>query len=193
MKFATLAAAATALALTAAPAAVSAQAAAPAAPAVDVTAGATVFGPQGGEVGTVLQVSDGVVIVDTGEHRAPLPANAFAQTENGLSITVTRAQPNTMRDQQVAAAHAQRDAALMAGAMVHTADDAMLGTVTSVEGDTIVVEREAGPIQLLREHFAVNPRGTLIALFTAAQTDAAAAGAAAQAQGSGGATAEAGQ
>lgn len=187
MKFATLAAAATALALAAAPAAVSAQAAAPT---VQVTTGATVFGPQGGEVGRVVQVSNGVVVVDTGKHKAPLPVSAFGKAENGLSITVTKAQLNSMLDQQIAAANAKRDAALIAGAMVHSPNDAMLGTVKSIEGDAVILDREDGPVQLKREHFAVNAQGTLIALFTDAQLDAAAGAAAAGVGASAGAATE---
>lgn len=169
MKFATLAAATAALALTAAPAV-----AQEAAPQVQVTAGTIVVGPEGNTVGTVKQVADGVVLLDTGKHTAPLPANAFGKNADGaISITVTQAQLNAMLDEQLAAAQAQRDAALVAGAMVHTADDAMLGTVESVDGDAVLVARDTGSIQLERKHFAVDEQGTLVALFTVAQIDAA--------------------
>ncbi len=149
-----------------------------------IVAGATVYGPQGNVVGTVESVADGVVTVDTGKHKAPLPANAFGAGENGPTITVTQAQINAMLDEQLAAAAAQRDAALIPGAMVHTAKNAMLGTVKSVDGDNVVVEIETGPVALQREHFAVDANGTLIALFTMAQIEAAAeAAAAAKAEG----------
>ena len=41
--------------------------------AATVTVGATVTGPDGAAVGTVESVADGVVTVDTGKHKAPLP------------------------------------------------------------------------------------------------------------------------
>lgn len=140
----------------------------------ETVVGATVYGPQDGVVGTIESIADGVVTVDTGKHKAPLPADVFGEGQNGPVITVTQAQINAMLDEQVAAAAAQRDAALVAGAMVHTAGDAMLGTIESVEGDEVVVKIESGPVALKREHFAVNPAGTLIALFTMEQIQAAA-------------------
>lgn len=164
MKFVKLAAAA--LALVSYPAI----AAAP-----EVAVGATIYGPEGAIVGTVESVADGVVTVDTGKHKAPLPADSFGPGDNGPTITVTQAQINAMLDEQVAAAAAKRDAALVSGAMVHTAGNTMLGTVKSVEGDDVIVTLETGPVAMLREHFAVNADGTLIALFTMDQIKAAAA------------------
>jgi hypothetical protein len=140
--------------------------------------GATVYGPQGEAVGTVETVADGIVTLDTGKHKAPLPAEVFGAGENGPTITVTQAQINAMLDDQIAAAEALRDAALVPGAMVHTAGDLMLGNVKSVEGDDVVVNIEDGPVAMLREHFAINANGTLIALFTMEQIEAAAAAAA---------------
>ncbi|NTZ42002.1 hypothetical protein G7A66_02610 [Altererythrobacter sp. SALINAS58] len=178
MKFAKLAAA-TAIAF-GVPAAASAQDAAPAASAaaeLTIAPGVTIYDPQGGLVGTVLEVSDDVVLVNTGKHTAPLPANAFAKGPNGPIISVTQAQLNQMLDEQMAQVAAQRDTALVEGAMVHTVDDAMLGTVTSIDADNIVVTGENGPVAMLRDQFAVNPEGTLIVLFTEAQIAEAAAAA----------------
>jgi hypothetical protein len=144
----------------------------------DVAVGATVYGPEGNVVGTVESIADGVVTLDTGAHKAPLPANAFGKGDKGPTITVTKAQLDDMVEQQLAAAAAKRDAALVEGAAVATADGQALGTVKSIDGDSVVVERSAGPVELKREHFAVNESGALMALFTAAQIDAAVAGAA---------------
>jgi hypothetical protein len=143
----------------------------------DVTVGATVTGPEGDVVGTVETVADGVVTVNTGKHKAPLPADAFGKGENGPTITVTKAQLDAMIDEQLAAAAGQRDAALVAGAAVVSAADAPLGTIKSVDGDAVVLDTGEGPVALKREHFAVNHAGALIALFTAEQIKAAAAGA----------------
>ena len=41
----------------------------------EVTTGATVYGPNGNVVGTVESVTNGVVTVDTGAHKAPLPTS----------------------------------------------------------------------------------------------------------------------
>lgn len=178
MKFAKLAAA-TAITF-GVPAAASAQDVAPAASAaaeLTIAPGVTIYDPQGGTVGTVLEVSDEVVLVNTGKHTAPLPANAFAKGPNGPIISLTQVQLNQMLDQQLAQAAQQRDTALVEGAMVHTVDDAMLGTVTSINADDIVVTGDNGPVAMLRNQFAVNPQGTLIVLFTEAQIAEAAAAA----------------
>ncbi|WP_374405086.1 hypothetical protein [Pelagerythrobacter sp.] len=165
-------------------AAVAAAGLATAAHAQDVTVGATVYGPEGNPVGTVESVANGVVTLDTGTHKAPLPTNAFGTSENGPTITVTKAQLDAMIAEQMAAANAQRDTALVAAAPVLTADNQPLGTVKSVNGNTVIVTRAEGDVNLLREHFAVNQAGQLMVLFTDAQIDqaAAAGGAAATAQ-----------
>lgn len=167
-----------------------------AAQAQNVTVGATVYGPEGQPVGTIETVADGVVTVDTGKHKAPLPANAFGQGEQGPTITVTKTQLNAMLDERVAAANAKRDAALVATAAVVGAASQPVGVVKSVNGNTVIVTRTTGgDVNLLREHFAVNPTGQLMVLFTNAQLDqavAASTGAAATAATpAAGATAEA--
>lgn len=139
-----------------------------------VTVGATVTGPDGAAVGTVESVADGVVTVDTGKHKAPLPANAFGKGESGPTITVTKAQLDTMIDQQLAAANAQRDAQLVVGAEVHTADHQVLGKVESIDGNNVIVARAEGPVTLLRDHFAAMD-SMLMARFTAEQIEAAVA------------------
>jgi hypothetical protein len=149
----------------------------PAAASAQVAVGATVYGPDGSAVGTVSSVEGGVVTLDTGTYRAPLPETAFGKGDKGPTITVTRAQIDEMMAAQVAAANARRDAALISGAAVVSAKGSPLGTVKSVEGDAVVLDSPSGAVQMQRKHFAVNPQGALMALFTAEQV-AAAAGAA---------------
>lgn len=146
----------------------------PAAALAQVAAGATVYGPQGGEVGTIVSIEGGTVMLDTGTYKAPLPENAFGKSDKGPTITVTKAQIDAMMAEQVAAANAKRDAALVAGAAVVTAKGAPAGTIKSIEGDAIVLESPSGAVALKREHFAVDAKGALMALFTADQIAAAA-------------------
>ncbi|WP_057883813.1 hypothetical protein [Tsuneonella troitsensis] len=146
----------------------------PAAAFAQVAAGAKVYGSDGAEVGTVVSVAGGVVTVDTGTHKAPLPENAFATSDKGPTITVTKAQVDSMMAEQLAAAAAKRDAALVAGTAVATANGTPTGTIKSVEGDAVVLESPSGAVALKREHFAVNAQGALVALFTADQIAAAA-------------------
>ena len=83
-----------------------------------------------------------------------------------------------MMDEQVAAAHAKRDAALVASAAVVSAKGAPLGVIDSVDGDDVIVALAEGPVALKREHFAVDANGQLMALFTVEQIEQAVAAAA---------------
>ena len=143
----------------------------------DVAVGATVYGPQGEAVGQIVTVEGDQAILDTGAHKVPLALTMYGKGDKGPTITVTKVQLDTMVDQQMAAATAKRDAALIPGAAVVAAQGEAAGTVKSVEGDDVVLESPAGPVLLKREHFAMNAEGALMALFTADQITASAKGA----------------
>lgn len=163
MKFAKLAVAAIALAAT------------PALANDQVVAGATVTGPEGNAVGTIVSVENGQAVLDTGKHKVPLGVEMYGQGENGPTITVTKAQLDGMIDAQLAEAAAKRDAALVVGAEAMAADHAALGTILEVNGDNIVIARggdEANKVTLLRSHFDATDHG-LMARLTNAQIDAA--------------------
>lgn len=142
----------------------------------DVTVGATVYGPQGNPVGQIVTVENGQAIVDTGKHKVPLALEMYGKSDKGPTITVSKDQLDTMVDQQLAAATARRDAALIPGAVVVAAQGTPAGTIKSVEGDAVVLESPEGPVTMKREHFAINAGGALMALFTADQIKASAAG-----------------
>lgn len=142
--------------------------------------GATIFGNDGNPVGTVEQKSDDVLVIDTGKHKAPIPASLVFEGEAGPAVNATREQIDTMMDQRVAEQDSKRDTALVEGAAVMSVNGNPAGTLTSVnlEADTIVLESEQGPVMLKKEHFAVDGNGQLMALFTREQiASAAAAGA----------------
>ena len=142
----------------------------------DVAVGATVYGPQGDPVGQIVTVQGDQAILDTGMHKVPLALAMYGKSDKGPTITVTKDQLDTMVEQQIAAAEAKRDVALIPGAAVVAAKGEAAGTVKSVEGDEVVLEGPAGPVALKREHFAINAQGALMALFTADQIAAAAKG-----------------
>lgn len=158
MKFAKLALVATAMAAT--PFAANAQ---------DV--GVTVYGNDDGAIGTVSANDGSVVTVDTGKHKAPLPANLLAEREGKWTVNATKAQIDGMMDQQVQAAEAKLAAALVDGAAVTSADNAPVGTILAMgeDVDQYLISTGAGVITLKREHFSVNEGGTLIALFSGEQ------------------------
>lgn len=138
-----------------------------AAPAV----GDVITGPEGNAVGTVETVAEGMVTFDTGKHKITLPTESFGEGESGPTITVTKAYLDEAMDGEAAKAVAARDALLVEGAAVISPNQVALGTVTSVDGDTIIVKNSEGPVSLLREHF-VAVDGKLMALFTIEQIKA---------------------
>ncbi|WP_370189424.1 hypothetical protein [Qipengyuania sp.] len=173
MKTAKLALAAVALTTTAA--ALPTMAAAQEASA-SVTAGATVYGNDGAEIGTVERVDGATAILVVDGMKAPVPANAFGTGEKGASLNATKAQIVGMLQAAKQKAIAARDAALVVGAEAMTAQHAPLGTVLEINGDNVIIARggdETNKITLLREHFAADANGMLMALLTNAQIDAA--------------------
>lgn len=60
-----------------------------------------------------------------------------------------------------------RDAALVAGADVVTFDKQPLGSIKKVDGDSIVLGLEVGPVVFQRDWFMVNEDGDLAARLTA--------------------------
>ncbi|MEM7665768.1 MAG: hypothetical protein AAF250_07900 [Pseudomonadota bacterium] len=135
--------------------------------------GATVYGNDDAPIGTVESNADGVVIVDTGAHKAPLPANLLAEREIGWTVNATKAQIDGMMAAQQAEANAKRDAALVEGATVLSADGMPAGTIYTVDSeDTAIVKSDAGIITLKRDSFAVNGDGALMALYSAQQLSA---------------------
>lgn len=154
--------------------------------------GVPVAGPGGLPVGVVVLVENGVVTLDTGRFRVPLPQTSFGYGPAGPTLPVTQLQLNALVEAQVAAAFAARDAALIVGAPVRTFDGQLLGTVQTVEGERITVLRPAPArrVLLARSHLALDASGLVsrqtlaeiesgIAAAVAAEQAAAAAAAAA--------------
>lgn len=132
--------------------------------------GATVFGNDDAPIGTVAANADGIVTVDTGKHQAPLPADLLAEREGKWTVNATKAQIDGMMDEQVAQANAARDAALVAGAAVMSADGARAGVVYTIDSeDVVIVKNENGIVTLTRDAFAADANGMLMALYTADQ------------------------
>ena len=159
-----------------------AQAAAPAAGSVEVTQGASVTGNDGNPIGTVAQVTPQAVVVDTGTHQIPLPRDAFAQGDAGLTLNITKTELDSSYAEQMVALAAQVNEKLVSGATVVTADAQPLGTVDTVEGDNVVLTLEGDEkLTLGKDVFAVDNNGALMVRATKAQIDQAMGGGAAPA------------
>jgi preprotein translocase subunit YajC len=141
--------------------------------AANVAAGATVYDPQGGTVGTIDSVTDGVAVVNTGSHSVALPVDKFATSEKGSIISVTKQQLDELATQADADAAAKLDAALVAGAAVVDNAGVALGSIDKIDGDNIILKTEKGPVTFTRKYFAVGADGKLMALVTKDQVLAA--------------------
>ncbi|MFC3097276.1 hypothetical protein [Alteraurantiacibacter palmitatis] len=126
--------------------------------------GATVTGNDANPIGTVVSNDGATVVVDTGAHRVPLPLDVFANGEGGPTLNTTRAELDSIYERQLAEAAAARDAALVEGASVVTADQQVLGKIDMIDGDNIVIREGDFVVTLPREMLAVNGEGALIAL-----------------------------
>ena len=147
-----------------------------AAPTVAAEAGMKVFGPNGGEVGTVDSVNGDVVVVSTGKNLGALPITAFAKAENGLSITITRADLDAAVEKAAADAKASLLASLTPGTEVKSSTGAVvLGTIQGIEGDLVTIEHDGRPVQLPVAAFMADASGAKITM-TEDQFKAALAG-----------------
>lgn len=137
---------AAALALAATPVALNAK---------EVAVGETIYGSGGAVVGTVAEIGNGTVTVDTGKHRAALPADAIGELEGKAAIGMTKEELDAQLDAALAEQNAKLTAALVAGAAVADIDGAALGTVKSVDAAGVVVESAHGAFTLQPQHFSL--------------------------------------
>lgn len=120
-----------------------------AAPAVEVEAGMKVFGPNGGEVGTVESVAGGAVVLDTGKNKAALSPEAFAKAENGLSITMTKLDLDTAVEKAAADAKARLLASLTPGTEVKSVTGAaVIGTIQESDAEYVTVDHDGQAVKL---------------------------------------------
>lgn len=143
----------------------------PAAPTLEP--GTTVYDSQGIEIGKVESISGDSVVLAIGENRATLSKSAFGSGAKGASLNTTKAQIEVAVADAAAKSRAALDTALAVGANVQSKDGVAVGTVKSVAGDQIVLDRPAGAVTLTRQMFAAGPAGLTLSL-SAAELDAAA-------------------
>ncbi|MBS0482183.1 MAG: hypothetical protein JSR96_08505 [Proteobacteria bacterium] len=131
-----------------------------AAPAAKLAVGAMVYGPQGIEVGKIEKIDGDTVIVATGKNSAALARTSFANGEKGPVIGFTRDQLDTAVGEAQAKADAKVDAALVAGAAVHSSDGVAVGTVKTVNEDgTVVLEGKDRTFALKKDTFTTDTNG----------------------------------
>ena len=134
--------------------------------------GATIYGSDDGEVGTVERVQPGAVVVNLGAVSATLPADAIGEGAKGPTIPLTKAELVAAVNQANNQAEAALAAALVPGADLYSSDAVLLGKVKEVQDDLVVVELASGPISLPRPHIALKDEKVTF-LATAADVQAA--------------------
>lgn len=154
-----------------------------AAPTVTPEVGMKVYGPNGGEVGTVDSVSEGAVVVNTGAHKAALGTNAFAKAENGLSIMMTKADLDAAVEKAAADAQAKLLASLTPGTEVKSVTGAaVIGTVKEKDDQYVTIDHEGQAVKLPVAAFMTQADGAIGITMTEAEFTAAVNGTQAQAE-----------
>ncbi|KRA83815.1 hypothetical protein [Altererythrobacter sp. Root672] len=136
------------------------------------TVGATVFGPDGSEVGKIEQVAGGNVVINTGNLKAAIPADALSVGEKGPTIGWNKADLEAAVGAANAEAGAALDAKLVAGAEVYSSDGVVLGKVNKVDGELVVVDLKDGATSLPKKQMALQADKVTF-LATAADVEAA--------------------
>ena len=135
-----------------------------AAPVAAQDAGVTVMGNDDAAVGTVLSNDGTTIVVDTGTHQVPLAAETFADREGTWVLNTTKAELDTAYGEMMAEQQAALEAALVVGADVMTSDAQMLGAITEINEEAVVLDHMGQPLGLPHDLFALDPEGTLIVL-----------------------------
>jgi len=155
-----------------------AQAPAPAATAkANVTAGAAVSDAKGGAVGTIASVTGDIAVIDTGVVKASVPTSAFAQSDKGLLIGMTKVELEAAAQGAAASQQQQFLASLKPGTAVSDQNGGAVGTIEAVEGDLVTVATPNAKAKLPKSAIAQGPNGPVIGM-TQAQLEAAAKGSA---------------
>lgn len=141
----------------------------------NVTAGAAVMDAKGGAVGTVASVNGDIAVIDTGAVKASVPTSAFAQSDKGLLIGMTKTELEAAAQGAAASQQQQFLASLKPGTPVTDQNGGAVGTIEAVEGDLITVATPNAKAKLPKSAIAQGPNGPVIGM-TQAQLEAAAKG-----------------
>lgn len=135
-----------------------------------LTVGATVYGPDDAVVGTITEVTDTYVMLDTGANKTPFAPESFAPGSEGPRFGLTKAQVDANAEQAKAELEAKLKAVLSVGATVYGSAGSQAGTVDAIgEDGNVVISTQGVQAAFPREQFMVNESGQLALRFTTAQ------------------------
>lgn len=143
---------------------------------VHLKAGATVYDPSGGVVGTIESVKDNVAVVATGTHNVPLGTASFGAGAKGPTLAMTKAQLDAAAAKAEADAASAAAAQIQPGVVVYDKNNEKLGTVKQVEASVITLTISNGDVKLPRNAFGPGKKGISVGV-TAAQLASALAAA----------------
>lgn len=124
-----------------------------------ITVGATVKDTSGGVVGTVANVSGGNVVVDTGSNKVTIPEASFGTTPEGPLLAMTKAELDAAAEQAMAAQRQKMAAAIQPGATVRGTEGGIIGTITKLDGEFVMVKGEAGEARIPAAGLALKADG----------------------------------
>ena len=117
--------------------------------------GATVTDPAGGTVGTIIAIDGANLTLRTDKHEVPLPVSSFTATDSAVLFGMTQADLNAA----VEAAEARAQAAFAVGAVVRDRNNAVLGPVQALDGETVTIRLSNGLVRLPRNALAAGRDG----------------------------------
>ena len=137
-----------------------------------LTLGEAVVGVDGKPVGTVEEVQDEAVVLNTGTAVALVTARSLVRSGDALKINATKEEITRMVEEQRREEAARRDEYIAARRLVRSVDNKPVGRIVVIEDEvnSVVILRNEGIIALNRDHFAVI-EDKLVALFTRRQID----------------------
>jgi len=113
-----------------------------------VTVGATIKDTSGGVVGTVASVSGGNVVVDTGTNRVAIPETSFGTTPDGPLLAMTKVQLDAAAEAAKTDQQAKLASALQPGATVRGTEGGVIGTISKLDGEFVLVKGDAGEARI---------------------------------------------
>lgn len=140
--------------------------AAPAAPAPAAaqkpTVGASVFGPDGVEIGKVESLTADAAVLTVGSNRVPVPFDRFSTAANGFNIAITRSQLESALSQAQNQSAAAVKEKLVAGADVRGSGGTVLGKVKEVGTTSVTVTTANGEVAIPSNAFQADAGGLSI-------------------------------
>ena len=139
-----------------------------AAPATAQSVGMQVVDTAGRPVGSVIAIKGDLLTIKTDRHEVALAKDSFTPHQGKLLFGMTQAELNAATDQSLAEAAAM----VQPGAVVKGAAGTPVGTIDSIDAETVTVKLEGGALlRLPRSGIGPGPDGPVIG-FTAEQLQA---------------------